>query len=91
MPLSLSLLLLATTVGDGFFEQEGACVCQSLYVFRLQGQGGAGFCLSFAARACAGAVLFFCLLICLNSDPTWEEELRGLFCLSVCREINTYL
>jgi hypothetical protein len=50
----------------------------------------------FATGACAGAVFFFPLLICLNSDPTWEEELRGLFCLSVClfvclSEINRYL
>jgi hypothetical protein len=43
----------------------------------------------FAAGACAGAgavlfFFFFPFLICLNSDPSWEEELRGLFCLSVC-------
>lgn len=93
MPLSLSLLLLSstTTVGDGFFEQEGACVCLSLSVFRLQGRSRRGGVLSFfAAGACAGAVLFFCLflLICLNSDPSWEEELRGLFCLSVCLSVG---
>jgi hypothetical protein len=42
------------------------------------------------ACACAGAVLFFFfLLICLNSDPTWDEERGGSsVCLSVCLSVG---
>jgi hypothetical protein len=64
-----------------------ACVCLSVSVCVSSSRARRGGVLSFfAAGACAGAVLFhffFPLLICLNSDPTWEEELRGLFCMSV--------
>ncbi len=93
MPLSLSLLLLATTVGDGFFEQEGACVRLSVSVCLCSSRARRGGVLSFFAAgacACAGAVLFFFfLLICLNSDPTWDEERGGSsVCLSVCLSVG---
>ncbi len=71
-----------------------ACVCLSLSVSvcLCSSRARRGGVLSFfAPGACAGAgavLFFFFLLICLNSDPTWDEELRGLFCLSVCLSVG---
>jgi hypothetical protein len=95
MPLSLSLLLLATTVGDGFFEHEGACVRASVCLclsFLFKGKEGRGFCLSLLLVLVLVLVLcffifFFPLLISFEFGSNLGGETEGAL-LSVCLSVG---